>query len=74
MTPDWRENLKAWKGKFPWYMRIVYTLIGYPPMHPPVTDQEWKSWDNRFNAPEYDWRHHTGVDGPVNHNPPVKKS
>lgn len=55
MTAQWKIDLKLWKKQYPFYKRFVYFLIGYPPKASELSEDCWREWAARFDAPEYDW-------------------
>ena len=62
MAKELRNDVKKWKKTFPWYKRLAYTIVGYPPKPLGLPEDVWKKWDSRFDSPEYDWKKHSGFD------------
>jgi hypothetical protein len=64
MSGNWEVKYNEWKRQFPWYKRILYVIGGYPPFHGTLSEKNWKEWENRFDDPQYDWKNHSGGQGP----------
>jgi hypothetical protein len=61
MNPEAEKELKKWKSKFPFYRRLMYFIIGYPPKPFSLSEGVWKRWASRFDSPEFDWTKHSGT-------------
>jgi len=52
--------------KYSLFQKLFYAIVGFPPRPQPLSDEAWDKWKDRFNKPEYDWKHHAGKSGQDN--------